>query len=114
MRRAFSILGTLVITVLLLGQATLPPGGGGGQSAASASATITFVDQIAPTGTINGVNGSFTLPNTPSSGSLYLWRNGLLLKDAAGVDYTLSGNTITFESGQEPRTGDVLLASYRY
>ncbi len=73
---------------------------------------VGFVDQQTPSGAINGVNTTFTLSQTPSpSTSLYAYRNGLLL--APGVDYTLSGNVITFMSGQTPQTNDVLLCTYR-
>lgn len=68
-----------------------------------------FVDQIVPTGTVNGVNTAFTLPDVPSSNSLYVWLNGVLMKP--GGDYTLSGSTITFVFA--PPAGDAVLASYR-
>jgi hypothetical protein len=41
-----------------------------------------------------------------------LFRNGILLQ-AGGVDYTLSGASITFATGETPQTGDVLLAMYQ-
>ena len=41
-----------------------------------------------------------------------LFRNGLHM--AAGVDYALSSNTITFFVASTPQTGDQLRASYRY
>ncbi|MGA2116389.1 MAG: hypothetical protein ABSH56_16730 [Bryobacteraceae bacterium] len=82
-----------------------PCGGGGGTSP-------TFIDAELPAGTINGVNASFTLANAPSpAASLDLYRNGLRL--AAGSDYYLSGNAITFVSAATPQTGDTLLADYR-
>jgi hypothetical protein len=73
---------------------------------------VGFVDQQTPTGAVNGVNTTFTLSQTPSpSTSLYAYRNGLLL--SLGINYTLSGNVITFLSGSIPQTNDVLLCSYR-
>jgi hypothetical protein len=73
---------------------------------------IGFVDQVTPTGAINGVNTAFTLSQTPSpSASLTVFLNGLLM--SAGVDYTLAGTTITFASASVPQTGDILLCSYR-
>jgi len=79
--------------------------GGGGSSP-------NFVDGELPTGTMDGVNTSFTLANAPSpASSLYLYRNGLLLE--AGTDYTLSGSGIQFVSAATPQPGDSLLASYR-
>ena len=78
------------------------------------TSTINFADAETPTGTINGVNATFTLANSPSpAGSLLLFKNGQLMK-AAGADYTLTGNSIAFVSGAIPQTGDVLLAQYRF
>jgi hypothetical protein len=60
------------------------------------------------TGSINGVNDTFTLNAVPVTFELY--RNGLL--QAPGVDYTLTGGyTITFLAGSIPQTGDILLAT---
>ncbi|HEV8041872.1 MAG TPA: hypothetical protein VGP62_23540 [Bryobacteraceae bacterium] len=72
---------------------------------------VGFIDAETPSGTINGVNGSFTLVQAPSpASSLDLYRNGIRLE--SGVDYALSGNAITFGS-VVPQIGDVLLCSYR-
>ena len=66
-----------------------------------------------PAGTVNSSNVNFTLANAPSPAtSLVLYRNGL--KMAAGVDYTLSGNAVTFYVASTPQTGDQLNANYRY
>ena len=79
-----------------------------GQSANSA----VFVDSETPSGTANGVNATFTLANTPSpSSSLELYRNGIL--QMPGIDYTLSGNSITFQSHSLPQANDILQAFYR-
>lgn len=65
-----------------------------------------------PSGTVNGVNATFSLLGTPNPvNSLMLFRNGLLLQ-AGGNDYTFSGATITFQTGAIPYTGDVLYATY--
>jgi hypothetical protein len=72
-----------------------------------------FSDSEVPTGAINGSNATFTLAATPSpASSLQLYLNGL--RQDAGVDYTLSGATITFFTASLPQSGDLLLASYRY
>ena len=72
-----------------------------------------FSDGETPTGTINGANTTFALAFTPSpTASLQLYLNGLRMDQ--GVDYTISGSTVTFISVSVPQTGDVLLASYRY
>jgi hypothetical protein len=72
-----------------------------------------FADGEVPAGPPNGVNATFTLANVPSpAASLMLARNGIVQK--AGLDYLLTGRTITFVAGAIPQDGDVLLAWYRY
>lgn len=71
----------------------------------------TFIDGETPSGAIDGVNTVFRLvngPNPPSSTSVF--QNGLLLQN--GLDYSLSGNQITFTSARL-HPGDSLVASYR-
>ena len=54
-----------------------------------------FADNITPSGVIDGVNVTFTLPHTPNPvSSLSLYLNGVFQTN--GVDYSLSGNTITY------------------
>lgn len=75
-------------------------------------APIGFVDMEVPVGTLNGVNGIFTLGQAPSpAASLHLYRNGILQKKSS--DYTLTGNGVTFLSVSIPQPGDTLTASYR-
>jgi len=70
-------------------------------------------NNIIPSGTINGTNGTFTLPTTPTStASIQLFRNGLLQQQLAAGDYIVAGPTITFNSASIPQTGDILLAFY--
>jgi hypothetical protein len=72
-----------------------------------------YSDAEQPRGAVNGTNAGFTLVNVPSPlASLILFRNGLML--TAAVDYTIAGNTITFNTGAIPQPGDLLTASYRY
>lgn len=83
-----------------------PCGGGGG-------VLPSFSDGETPTGLVNGLNTTFTLAFTPSpAAALELYLNGLLM--AQGVDYNISGNTITFLAASTPQSGDELVASYRY
>lgn len=78
----------------------------------SGTISTAFSDAEVPGGTINGTNTTFTLANTPSPAStLALYRNGLLMTQ--GVDYSLSGSTVSFVSGETPQSGDVLQAYYR-
>jgi hypothetical protein len=72
-----------------------------------------FSDNEVPSGLINGVNTAFTLMYAPlPDSSLLLFRNGLRM--TKGVDFTISGNTITFLTVSTPQAGDVVSASYRY
>lgn len=70
-----------------------------------------FVIGETPSGTVNGVNVTFTLANTPVAGSLDLYDQGIRLNVGAGNDYTISSATITMLTA--PLTGEVLLADYR-
>jgi len=75
-------------------------------------AALRFVDQETPVGAVNGSNATFVLSQAPDpAGSLHLFRNGILQRVV--VDYTLSGNAVTFLSVSTPQAGDQLLASYR-
>ncbi|MEM8737275.1 MAG: hypothetical protein AAGG38_02190 [Planctomycetota bacterium] len=67
-----------------------------------------------PSGLVNGVNDTFTLANTPETGTVRIYLNGVRMNEDVANDYTLSGGggTITFESGQVPQTGDVILVDY--
>jgi len=69
-----------------------------------------FVIEETPSGSINGSNTSFTLANTPTSGTVKLYLNGVRQKSGAGNDYTISTNTITMTTA--PVSGDVLIADY--
>ena len=73
--------------------------------------TVTdFADRETPSGSINGSNTSFTLANTPTTGSLYVWLNGILQTET--TDYSLSGTTLTMVVA--PEAGAILRVSYRY
>jgi len=76
----------------------------------------TFIQDI-PTGTLNGTNPTFGLSQTPNSGLINLYRNGI--KQRNTVDYTLTGTTITFlgvpgPTGAIPNANDVIEADYLY
>jgi hypothetical protein len=91
------------------------PAGPQGPAGPSGSG-VNYSDAEVPGGTVNGSNAVFTLVNAPNPAvSLQLHRNGLL--QTAGIDYTLSGNTITFLAGAIPQstpTPDGLVAWYRH
>lgn len=63
-----------------------------------------------PSGTINGVNSTFTLANTPIAGKEKIYLNGVRLFPGAGNDYTIATATVTMLI--VPQTGDRLTADY--
>jgi len=63
-----------------------------------------------PSGTKNGSNQTFTLANTPISGTEMVFVNGILQEPGAGNDYTISGNTITMLTA--PLSTDKLFVTY--
>ncbi|GIU76774.1 MAG: hypothetical protein KatS3mg005_0012 [Bryobacteraceae bacterium] len=72
-----------------------------------------YADGEVPAGVIDGSNRQFSLSKSPQpAASLMLYRNGILQR--AGVDFTLSGQQITFCEMCTPVPGDVLLAYYRW
>lgn len=75
---------------------------GGGLSASN------FVFNEVPSGTINGINTTFTLANTPTAGTVRVFLRGLRMK--LTTDYTISGSTITMIN--IPGTGDDLITDY--
>jgi len=64
-----------------------------------------------PSGAVNGSNVTFVLASTPVSGTELVFLNGLLQEPGSGNDYTISGDTITFETA--PDTGDRIRVNYR-
>jgi hypothetical protein len=70
---------------------------------------VTKVEEETPGGTIDGTNVAFTLASSPV-GKVVLTRNGLIQQ--TGGDFTLSGNTVTFNVASTPQSGDNLLAWY--
>jgi len=85
---------------------------GTGSGGTGSVTVVTFVDGETPAGSVNGVNNTFTLAQTPVPyASLLLYRNGVLQRRTS--DYTITGNSIQFLAGAIPQTGDTLVASYR-
>jgi hypothetical protein len=72
----------------------------------------TFVFDETPSGLINDVNTAYTIANTPTSGTVQLYRNGVLQTVGGGLDYTISGTAITFV--EAPASGDILRCAYHY
>jgi hypothetical protein len=80
------------------------------QKFSQAGATPVFVDMETPSGTVNGSNDTFSLANTPVTGSVHVYLNGVL-QESGGNDYSISGSTITFVTA--PESGSKVRASYR-
>lgn len=85
------------------------------QATASAGSPGTLVSGETPTGTINGVNKTFTLGHTPIVGAITLvyapTDNPSVLLNY-NIDFTVSGNTITMVTA--PATGSGFYAVYYY
>jgi hypothetical protein len=83
-----------------------------GPVVASGSTGMHLVYNETPSGSINGTNVSFTLAHAPSPvNALKLYLNGYQL--VYGVDFTLSGTTITVVN-TVPKAGDTIIADYKY
>lgn len=93
-----------VITFDAKGRATSASNGTG-------AATFSTITNETPSGSINGTNVTFTLANTPITGSLQLYKTGILQNPGGGNDYTITGNTITYNTA--PASGQILLATYQ-
>ncbi len=73
-----------------------------------------FVDNETPTGTINGVNDTFTLSATPSpAASLNLYVNGMRQVAGVSADFVLTGASIVFNAASIPANGSNIRACYR-
>jgi len=67
-------------------------------------------DNIIPTGSVNGVNITYTLPEQFYAGSLVVSRNGLLLQN--GVDFFEQPGIPGFTMASAPLTGSILISFY--
>lgn len=88
--------------------------GRGYQLQAKIASGAHFADAEVPAGAQNGVNQTYTLANAPNPAlSLLLYFNGVLFLH--GVDYTLSGLTITLLSAKpDSSLNEWLVAWYRF
>lgn len=82
-------------------------------SLANLSIIVNFADEEVPAGTIDNSNATFTLSNTPISGSTKLYVRGQrLTKD---IDYTVTGLTLVITNTTFiPNVGDSIIIDYRY
>lgn len=67
-----------------------------------------LIENITPSGTLDGNNMIFTLPQLPIPGSEHIILNGLLQDD--GLDYIINGNIIEFILA--PNLGEIIQVSY--
>jgi hypothetical protein len=67
---------------------------------------------VAVIGAANGTNLAFTLANTPILATEAVYVNGVIQQRGAGNDYQISGVAVTFEAGNAPQVGAILVASY--
>lgn len=75
------------------------------------SGSFKYADAIVPSGTLDGINTIFSLPNVPNpEESLQLFYNGSLLDN--GLDYTINNNYITYTF--IPLYNSINLAYYIY
>jgi hypothetical protein len=71
-----------------------------------------FVNKETPSGSIDGINTTYTLTHSPTPGSDHLYLNGILIEDGSSTDYNISSSIITFS---EPLlNGSKLLCTYYY
>ena|ERR1700687_1096902 len=85
---------------------------GTGQGTLATSSSIHFSDEEIPSGAMPGTSFTLAYPPNPAK-SLFLVWNGLVLKPD-GVDYTLSGSSITTVKTIGTATGDSFICWYRY
>jgi hypothetical protein len=106
---ASAVVGTDNLVLAQIGAGTSYSAGSGLQLSGT-TFSIYFVNMETPSGTINGSNDAFSLANSPVSGSVMLFLNGVLLEAGSGNDYTISGTSITMATA--PSSGDKLRATY--
>jgi hypothetical protein len=71
--------------------------------------TTTSLSEV-PAGLLDGINNVFTLSQTPDTGSLQIFVNGV--EWYLGIHFTVEDRTITFALA--PKTTDWLRATYTY
>jgi hypothetical protein len=64
-----------------------------------------------PSGTMDGSNQTFALSHTPA-GNIQLFYSGIMLREGAEHDFTISGTTITLLGSIKPVLGENLMAVY--
>ena len=85
---------------------------GGVRGLGGASVILKFLNNITPTGAINGSNTAFVLPKAPKTNSEKVFLNGVRMRKGSSNDYTVSNKTITFNTA--PLTNDIILVDIEY
>lgn len=115
------------LVTLTPGQIIIGTAGGNAQVALTGDATVSeagvvtvdgavfakysdIISRETPAGTVDGVNVTFTLANTPKAGTEHVYYNGVLQDPGVGNDYTIAGSVITFAFA--PVTPDKIRVSY--
>lgn len=79
----------------------------------TAPGTPLFADDQPLSGTINGINAAFSLPQSPQpQSSVQLYKNGVLQKQ--GTDYTMQGFFVIYKPVSIPQPGDTHVAYFRF
>lgn len=63
-----------------------------------------------PSGSVDGMNMTFTLTRAPIDNNVMLYLNGRLVREGSSNDYVLSGSALSMLTA--PLEGDVLMSSY--
>lgn len=92
-----------------LGTLALPFSGAYFKNINGTPSTTQVYNEI-PSGTVNGINSTFTTLFTPVSGTQRLYAGGLRQTPGSTFDYQISGNTFTFNN--IPPSGTNLLIDY--
>jgi hypothetical protein len=107
--RSIAALTSATVTLIAAGSAagTWDPGS---TATPTGLTTSNFVVRETPSGSVNGSNVTFTLANTPTSGTEQVFLNGILQEPGAGNDYTISSGTLTYLTA--PLSGDKIRVTY--
>jgi hypothetical protein len=90
---------------------TISSGSSGQITITNASPSITLEWNERLSGTVDGVNTTFTLAHTPvSSQTIMVFLNGMLLEQGAGNDFTIAGSTVTLS--EAPLPDSKIIATY--
>jgi hypothetical protein len=101
-----SIIATIV-------QQVLGGGSGGGGGAADLTAVIKYTDYVTleePTGVMDDSNTTYTIAETPRADTITVIYNGVILKEGASYDFTISNKAITLNFA--PTSGETLQVNY--